>query len=319
MAAVKFSKQHIQPNPLETNYWVDLSEDRFGGVIKYYNGDNWSHLNCNGNGSGGGITSVSPLTIRNSDGTVQLVFNGNEPKELVLTKDLIGLSNVNNTKDSDKTVKYASTSEQSNKLVNSITFVDHQDNELMTFNGESSKKLMLTKDIVGLNNVDNTADKDKTVKHASTSDTAYQVVNTKGRNIAGSIIAGTTYTNYLGNRTDDTYIYGTEFSFWTASAGGGFDIQRMKIHANGDVTATALRLGEKTEEIDQPRTTLDVLGEIWTTQGVQINGTKISKQESGALEIDNDLVVTNDTLKISIAALYAKVTELEQEIAKLKQ
>jgi hypothetical protein len=66
MAAVKFSKQHIQPNPLETSYWVDLSENMFCGIIKYYNGDDWVPLNNSNNGN----ATTLPLTIKNSIGEV---------------------------------------------------------------------------------------------------------------------------------------------------------------------------------------------------------------------------------------------------------
>ena len=48
MAAVKFSKQYIHPNPIEVDYWVDLSKNPYGGVIKYYNGEDWVLLNNSG-------------------------------------------------------------------------------------------------------------------------------------------------------------------------------------------------------------------------------------------------------------------------------
>ena len=49
MAAVRFSKQYVQPNPIEVDYWVDLATNPYGATIKYYNGDDWEQLN----GSGG--------------------------------------------------------------------------------------------------------------------------------------------------------------------------------------------------------------------------------------------------------------------------
>lgn len=48
MAAIKFSKQRIQPDPLEVDYWVDIKSDPYGGVLKYYNGVDWVQLNSNG-------------------------------------------------------------------------------------------------------------------------------------------------------------------------------------------------------------------------------------------------------------------------------
>ena len=44
MAAIKFSKQNIRPNPLEVDYWVDVTSNPYGGNIKYYNGYDWVDL-----------------------------------------------------------------------------------------------------------------------------------------------------------------------------------------------------------------------------------------------------------------------------------
>lgn len=41
MAIAKFSKQLIQPNPIEVDYWIDIASNPYGGIIKYYNGDDW--------------------------------------------------------------------------------------------------------------------------------------------------------------------------------------------------------------------------------------------------------------------------------------
>ena len=52
MAVVKFSKQNIQPNPLEVDYWVDIVSNPYGGNIKYHNGTDWVTLiGSNGGGS----------------------------------------------------------------------------------------------------------------------------------------------------------------------------------------------------------------------------------------------------------------------------
>ena len=58
MAKVKFSKQYIHPNPLEVDYWVDLDENPYGAVIKYYNGEDWIQLN----GSGGSASDFDFYT-----------------------------------------------------------------------------------------------------------------------------------------------------------------------------------------------------------------------------------------------------------------
>ena len=58
MAKVNFSKQYIRPNPLEVDYWVDLDENPYCAVIKYYNGEDWVQLN----GSGGSASDFDFYT-----------------------------------------------------------------------------------------------------------------------------------------------------------------------------------------------------------------------------------------------------------------
>lgn len=58
MAAVRFSKQYVQPNPIEVDYWVDLATNPYGATIKYYNGDDWEQLN----GSGGSASDFDFYT-----------------------------------------------------------------------------------------------------------------------------------------------------------------------------------------------------------------------------------------------------------------
>ena len=58
MAAVRFSKQYVQPNPMEVDYWVDLATNPYGAIIKYYNGDDWEQLN----GSGGSASDFDFYT-----------------------------------------------------------------------------------------------------------------------------------------------------------------------------------------------------------------------------------------------------------------
>ena len=44
MAAIKFSKQNIKPNPSEVDYWVDITSNPYGGRLKYFNGTDWVDL-----------------------------------------------------------------------------------------------------------------------------------------------------------------------------------------------------------------------------------------------------------------------------------
>ena len=42
---LKYSAQTIAPNPKEIDYWIDLTEDPNGGIIKFWNGEIWDYLN----------------------------------------------------------------------------------------------------------------------------------------------------------------------------------------------------------------------------------------------------------------------------------
>jgi hypothetical protein len=67
-------------------------------------------------GGGGGIDKIEPLVIKDSNGVEKVVFDGTEEKTVILTKHLVGLSNVNNTEDSEKSVKYAESAGYSKSL-----------------------------------------------------------------------------------------------------------------------------------------------------------------------------------------------------------
>ena len=43
-----FSATSVQPNPEEIDYWVDLSDNPYGGSIKYFNGTKWVRLAASG-------------------------------------------------------------------------------------------------------------------------------------------------------------------------------------------------------------------------------------------------------------------------------
>jgi chromosome segregation ATPase len=36
---VRFRAAENQPNPLEVDYWIDITANRYGGIIKYYRND----------------------------------------------------------------------------------------------------------------------------------------------------------------------------------------------------------------------------------------------------------------------------------------
>lgn len=48
MNTVRFFATNTQPNPVEVDYWVDLSDNPYGGSIKYHNGIEWVRLAASG-------------------------------------------------------------------------------------------------------------------------------------------------------------------------------------------------------------------------------------------------------------------------------
>lgn len=45
---VIFKEYKVSPNPKECKYWIDLTEDPHGGIIKFYDGKAWVNLNGSG-------------------------------------------------------------------------------------------------------------------------------------------------------------------------------------------------------------------------------------------------------------------------------
>lgn len=82
-----------------------------------------------------------------------------DPSWLTLTKSKVGLSNVDNTADSSKSVSYASTAGSAPA------------SDVYTW-AKAATKPSYTKSDVGLGNVDNTADANKSVNYASTAGSA---------------------------------------------------------------------------------------------------------------------------------------------------
>ena len=58
-----FFATSVQPNPEEIDYWVDLSDNPYGGSIKYFNGTEWVRLAASGgssdSGGGAGLFSLA--------------------------------------------------------------------------------------------------------------------------------------------------------------------------------------------------------------------------------------------------------------------
>lgn len=88
MDTVRFFATNTQPNPVEVDYWVDLSDNPYGGSIKYHNGTEWVRL-----AASGGIpdlskyyTKVQVNQLLNDKASVQSVESKVDDEEV---KDVI--------------------------------------------------------------------------------------------------------------------------------------------------------------------------------------------------------------------------------------
>lgn len=142
-----FFATSVQPNPEEIDYWVDLSDNPYGGSIKYFNGTEWVRL-----AASGGIpdlsnyytkTQINNLLNNKADvGDVDSKVDDEEVKDVI--KDVqFNTSNPNNITmvmfkydGSNKTVSIPVASTSSAGIITSKDFLDfvkqHQLQELHT-------------------------------------------------------------------------------------------------------------------------------------------------------------------------------------------
>ena len=142
-----FFATSVQPNPEEIDYWVDLSDNPYGGSIKYFNGTEWVRL-----AASGGMpdlsnyytkTQINNLLNNKADvGDVDSKVDDEEVKDVI--KDIqFNTSNPNNITmvmfkydGSNKTVSIPVASTSSAGIITSKDFLDfvkqHQLQELHT-------------------------------------------------------------------------------------------------------------------------------------------------------------------------------------------
>ena len=87
MDTVRFFATNTQPNPVEVDYWVDLSDNPYGGSIKYYNGIEWVRLAASGGAPDSSYyTKVQVNQLLNDKASVQQVESKVDDEEV---KDVI--------------------------------------------------------------------------------------------------------------------------------------------------------------------------------------------------------------------------------------
>lgn len=159
---VKFIVSTTQPKPNEVDYWIDILEDPYGSVIRTWNGVEWRRIDQDAVDAienfsqqllqldekiNNTIIELDTLTgeVRVlQDDLEQHVTNLDNPHNV--TKEQIGLENVDNTSDMDKPVSTA-TQNELNKINQSVTSHVSDNNNPHT----------VTKAQVGLGNLTNDA------------------------------------------------------------------------------------------------------------------------------------------------------------------
>lgn len=143
-----FFATSVQPNPEEIDYWVDLSDNPYGGSIKYFNGTKWVRLAASGGGApdlSNYYTKIQINDLLNNKadiGNVDSKVDDEEVKDVI--KDVqFNTSNPNNITmvmfkydGSNKTVSIPVASTSSAGIITSKDFLDfvkqHQLQELHT-------------------------------------------------------------------------------------------------------------------------------------------------------------------------------------------
>lgn len=147
MNRIIFFATSVQPNPEEIDYWVDLSDNPYGGSIKYFNGTEWVRLAASGGtpdlSNYYTKTQINNLLNNKADvGDVDSKVDDEEVKDVI--KDVqFNTSNPNNITmvmfkydGSNKTVSIPVASTSSAGIITSKDFLDfvkqHQLQELHT-------------------------------------------------------------------------------------------------------------------------------------------------------------------------------------------
>lgn len=120
-----FFATSVQPNPEEIDYWVDLSDNPYGGSIKYFNGTEWVRLAASGD-VGDVDSKVDDEEVKDVIKDIQ--FNTSNPNDITMVMFKYDGSN--------KTVSIPVASTSSAGIITSKDFLDfvkqHQLQELHT-------------------------------------------------------------------------------------------------------------------------------------------------------------------------------------------
>lgn len=219
----------IAPNPDDVTYWVDLTADPHGNIIKFYdnNDEEWYNLT-----SPTSDYAVYPYIgpngnwfIENRDSGVRAqgevpnaTINGHRIADNpVLTKEDIGLGNVANLAPEDYPVPDAV-----------YGLIDGKVDETRTINGHTlDADVVITKSDIGLGNVENVAPADMPISTATATALSGKVDTTRNIVAGSGLIGG-------GNLTADRTI-----NIVSATDGITVNADNIQLNTNNTLTSTS--------------------------------------------------------------------------------
>lgn len=103
---IRFITSDIAPNPKECDYWIDINENPYGGVIKYFNGSKWDYINkntCDTYTKEQIDQKIQQAITEALSAYIQMPSGGNTGQVLKKTADGVAWQNDNNTTYSNAT------------------------------------------------------------------------------------------------------------------------------------------------------------------------------------------------------------------------
>lgn len=253
-----------------------------------------------------GSNLVILLNSGTTEGTNKFTYNGSATKNVNITKSAIGLGNVDNTADANKTVKEAG--KVTNTLKIQLNGGTTEGTNQFSYDGSATKNINITKSSVGLGNVDNTADANKTVKEAG------KVTNTLKIQLNGGTTEGTNQFSYDGSAVKNINITkssvglwnveNTALSTWTGSA----NLTTTKV---GTLAAAAVKGVDTSISASSTSANLPTSAAVATfVEGkgyVTSSGVTSITLKAGtgvSLDTDNTAITSTGTRTISLANTY---------------
>ena len=254
----------------------------------------------------GGVGGGEPLTIKDSTGLEEVVYDGKEAKELTLTKGMVGLDNVENIPDSDRYVGYARGLKNSKGTVFASTILVGSD-PTNKFGRSGEETWIDGKEIYFHIGQYGYAQPYLSIRE----DGSVRVIQNLS---VGKSTAPEATLDVEGDARITEKLTVKEL-----------DVDSFKV--NKTIGIGNVSLTEDEEGNLEVNTNVKVQGEV-SSESVDVGGIKLTKLEDGVLKLDGHLVVTEglttystDEVPVSnevLQSLIDRISALESEVERLK-